>query len=368
MRRQFLFGCLFIALAAVIFSTMEVLLKLPAVAGAFHPMQITLERFLVGGICLLPVAGWTLRRKGIRLTRRDVGTFALTGLFCVPLSMVLYQLAITHGQANVVAVLFSGNPIFVTLLAFLLLHETIAWNNFLALVLEVLGIGAIAGLGGSAVSLSSVALAVLAALFFAAYAVLGKRQTARTGSLVVTCGSFLWGGLELGALLLLGRTEVGSALFGQLGLTMFQDVPFLQGLTGQTLPYFLFIGIVNTALGYVFHMLAIEKTSAIHGSLVFFFKPILAPLFALAVLGEAVTPPILLGIVCFFGREPGEHPARHPSGTKGRARPPGRGGRPTTRRKRKVESLCSLPPLICPPGPAGNTFIITATSCPAATP
>ena len=264
MKRQFLFGCLFIALAAVIFSTMEVLLKLPAVAGAFHPMQITLERFLVGGICLLPVAGWTLRRKGIRLTRRDVGTFALTGLFCVPLSMVLYQLAITHGQANVVAVLFSGNPIFVTLLAFLLLHETIAWNNLLALVLEVLGIGAIAGLGGSAVSLSSVALAVLAAL------------------------------------LLLGRTEVGSALFGQLGLTMFQDVPFLQGLTGQTLPYFLFIGIVNTALGYVFHMLAIEKTSAIHGSLVFFFKPILAPLFALAVLGEAVTPPILLGIVCFL--------------------------------------------------------------------
>lgn len=254
MRRQFLFGCLFIALAAVIFSTMEVLLKLPAVAGAFHPMQITLERFLVGGICLLPVAGWTLRRKGIRLTRRDVGTFALTGLFCVPLSMVL----------------------------------------------EVLGIGAIAGLGGSAVSLSSVALAVLAALFFAAYAVLGKRQTARTGSLVVTCGSFLWGGLELGALLLLGRTEVGSVLFGQLGLTMFQGVPFLQGLTGQTLPYFLFIGIVNTALGYVFHMLAIEKTSAIHGSLVFFFKPILAPLFALAVLGEAVTPPILLGIVCFL--------------------------------------------------------------------
>ena len=355
MKRQFLFGCLFIALAAVIFSTMEVLLKLPAVAGAFHPMQITLERFLVGGICLLPVAGWTLRRKGIRLTRRDVGTFALTGLFCVPLSMVLYQLAITHGQANVVAVLFSGNPIFVTLLAFLLLHETIAWNNLLALVLEVLGIGAIAGLGGSAVSLSSVALAVLAALFFAAYAVLGKRQTARTGSLVVTCGSFLWGGLELGALLLLGRTEVGSALFGQLGLTMFQDVPFLQGLTGQTLPYFLFIGIVNTALGYVFHMLAIEKTSA--GASV-------CPGSA----GGSCDPSHSPGHCLLFGREPGEHPARHPSGTKGRARPPGRGGRPTTRRKRKVESLCSLPPLICPPGPAGNTFIITATSCPAATP
>lgn len=150
---------------------------------------------------------------------------------------------------------------------------------------------------------------------------------------MVTCGSFLWGGLELGVLLLLGRTEVGSALFGQLGLTMFQDVPFLQGLTGQTLPYFLFIGIVNTALGYVFHMLAIEKTSAIHGSLVFFFKPILAPLFALAVLGEAVTPPILLGIVCFLA---GSLVSILPDtfGTKG-GKPPGGEGRPTTRRKRR---------------------------------
>ena len=145
MKRQFLFGCLFIALAAVIFSTMEVLLKLPAVAGAFHPMQITLERFLGGGIGLLPVAGGTVRRKGIRLTRRDVGTFALTGLFCVPLSMVLYQLAITHGQANVVAVLFSGNPIFVIrtavfTLTFGLLPTTLPMSRMLCLLKDICSI------------------------------------------------------------------------------------------------------------------------------------------------------------------------------------------------------------------------------------
>ena len=40
MKRDFALGCLFIALATLIFSTMEVMLKLPAVAGAFHPMQI----------------------------------------------------------------------------------------------------------------------------------------------------------------------------------------------------------------------------------------------------------------------------------------------------------------------------------------
>lgn len=299
-KQNFLFGCVCIGLATLIFSTMEVVLKLPAVEGAFHPMQITLGRFLVGGICLLPVAGWALYRKKTKLTGKDLRSFALTGFFCVPLAMVLYQLALTHGHANVVAVIFSGNPIFVTLLAFLILHETIRWNNILALVLEVLGILAIAVLGGGGGSVTSVVLAILSALFFATYAVLGKRETSQVGTIVVTCGSFLFGSMELLVLLLLGHTGPVAALYGAVGLDMFQDVPLIQGLTGESLPYLLFIGIVSTGLGYVFHMFAIEKTSATHGSLVFFFKPILAPLVALAVLGEAITGPMVLGIVFFL--------------------------------------------------------------------
>ena len=301
MKKDFALGCLFIALATLIFSTMEVLLKLPAVAGAFHPMQITVERFLVGGVCLLPMTVWTLQKKGIRLTGADLRFFALTGLLNIPLGMVLYQLAITHGQANVVAVIFSGNPIFVTVLAALLLGELIHWNNLLALAAEVLGILAIVNpFGRGQVSLTSVVLAVLSALFFALYAVLGKKKTAQVGSIVVTCCSFLLGGAELLVLLLVGRTGVGAGLYQAIGLDCFCDVPFFQGINGESLPYFLFIGIVNCAGGYVFHMLAIEKTSATHGSLVFFFKPILAPLMALAVLGEAITPNIGVGIGFFL--------------------------------------------------------------------
>lgn len=301
MKKDFALGCLFIALATLIFSTMEVLLKLPAVAGAFHPMQITVERFLVGGVCLLPMTVWTLQKKGIRLTGADLRFFALTGLLNIPLGMVLYQLAITHGQANVVAVIFSGNPIFVTVLAALLLGELIRWNNLLALGAEVLGILAIVNpFGRGQVSLTSVVLAVLSALFFALYAVLGKKKTAQVGSIVVTCCSFLLGGAELLVLLLVGRTGVGAGLYQAIGLDCFCDVPFFQGINGESLPYFLFIGIVNCAGGYVFHMLAIEKTSATHGSLVFFFKPILAPLMALLVLGEAITPNIGVGIGFFL--------------------------------------------------------------------
>ena len=47
-------GYVYIALCAVIFSTMEVMLK--TVHGVFAPMQITCLRFLVGGILLIPLA------------------------------------------------------------------------------------------------------------------------------------------------------------------------------------------------------------------------------------------------------------------------------------------------------------------------
>jgi drug/metabolite transporter (DMT)-like permease len=300
LKRDFALGCGCIALAALVFSTMEVSLKLPAVSGVFQPIQMTALRFLLGGVCLIPVAAYTLKKKGVRLTLGDIGYFSLTGFLNIPLGMVLYQLAITYGRASTVAVIFSGNPIFVTMLAFLLLHETIRWNNILALVLEILGILAIVDPFGSGdVSLLSVGLTVLSALLFALYAVLGKKKTAQVGSIVVTCCSFLLGTLELLVLMALGYTPFAS-VYQAVGLDLFCRVPLFQGISLTTLPYLLYIGVVACGMGYVFHMLAIEKTSATYGSFVFFFKPILAPCFALVILGEAITKPMAIGITFFL--------------------------------------------------------------------
>ena len=103
-------GYLYIVLCAVIFSTMEVMLK--TVHGVFAPMQITCLRFLIGGLLLIPFALRSMKKKGAAFTRADVGFFALTGFLCVAFSMVLYQMAVTHTKASVVAVIFSCNPIF----------------------------------------------------------------------------------------------------------------------------------------------------------------------------------------------------------------------------------------------------------------
>jgi drug/metabolite transporter (DMT)-like permease len=253
-------------------------------------MQLTLERAFVGGLLLIPVARYFLKKHRVKLTKRDYGYFAFSGFLTVVLFMALFQLAVTFGQANVVAVIFSGNPIFVTVLAALILHEVIRWNNILALIFDLLGILIIVDpFGSSDLNPVSLVMVLLAALFFSLYSVLSKRKTARMSSITVTCFSFLFGSVELFLILLLGHTGPGRAVFQKLSLDILCDVPFLQGFSMETLPYFLFICIVYCAVGYVFHMMAIEKTSATYASLVFFFKPILAPIVALVILGEPIT-------------------------------------------------------------------------------
>ena len=115
-------GYVYIVLCAVIFSTMEVMLK--TVHGVFAPMQITCLRFLVGGILLIPFASRSMKKKNASLSRKDIGFFALSGFLCVVIAMSLYQMSVTYTRASVVAVIFSCNPIFVTVFAHLFLHGT----------------------------------------------------------------------------------------------------------------------------------------------------------------------------------------------------------------------------------------------------
>ena len=291
-------GYVYIVLCAVIFSTMEVMLK--TVHGVFAPMQITCLRFLIGGILLIPFALRSMKKKGASITRADLGFFAFTGFLCVAFSMVLYQMAVTHTKASVVAVIFSCNPIFVTVLAYLLLHEQIRRNHIVALALELLAVFIIIDPLHAALDPTGALLAIAAALVFSFYSVVGKKRTARFGGIAVTCFSFLFGSTELLLLLLLGRTAAVGGFFSSVGLNIFVDVPLFAGIPLSALPAFAYICAVNSAGGYVCHMMALEKAGAQEASLIFFLKPMIAPLFARVFLREEITPNMLLGIVFFL--------------------------------------------------------------------
>ncbi|WP_101697739.1 DMT family transporter [Clostridium minihomine] len=288
-------GYLYIMFSTVLFSTMEIMLKMTS--GGFRPLQITFLRFLIGALVLLPFAIRSLKKRNYQFRPGDLLYGALTGFCCVLVSMVLYQMAIVYSDASIVAILFSCNPVFVMLLASLLLREKIYKHSVISILISLSGMAVIVNALHASGSLTGTVLSILAAVTFALYSVLGKKRSDRYGSVAITCFSFAFGVIEMLIFILLTRTAGFAAFLTQLGLETFAYTPILAGLTMDLLPSLLYIGIGVTGFGYAFYFMAMEKTSATTASLVFFIKPALAPILAFLVLHEPLTPAKITGIV-----------------------------------------------------------------------
>lgn len=324
-------GYVYIGLAALLFSTMEIALKLFSLG--LNPIQLNFLRFATGALVLLPLALRNLRKRPA-LKPSDYGFFALAGFVCVVLSMTLYQIAVTRSLASVVAVIFSCNPVFVVPFAALFLGERITWRTVAALAASVAGIACIAvpaflAAGGGAAAGGStrpldvpgIVLTILSSLTFALYGVLGKARSGRYGGVLLTSFSFTAGALELLALIALSHLAPLAAGLDAAGLGVFARIPVFAGLHAGSLPGFLYIAAAITGFGYAFWFLGMENTSAQAGSIVFFIKPALAPLLAALVLGEGLGPTMLAGMVLIVAGSALMLPRRAKAGAaaKGRA-------------------------------------------------
>lgn len=291
-------GYFLIVLSAVIFSTVELSIK--SVSQHFAALQLTAIRFFIGGLCLLPFARQALKKKARKLKAGDFGFFLVMGLLFVVLSMVFHQMAIYRAPASAVAVLFSTNALFATLLAGLILKEPLGKNHYLALVFEISAVILIIAPWNQQIDLLGVFFALLGAFIYAAYIVAGKKRSGELGGIVITCGSVLFGSLELMLLLLLGNVPAVAGFLPKIGLSMLADVSLLPRLSWSLLPIFIYICVIVTAAGNVFHMIAVELTSAREAAVVFFLKPMLAPIFAWLLIGESIHWNMAMGILLFL--------------------------------------------------------------------
>jgi drug/metabolite transporter (DMT)-like permease len=274
---------------------MEIALKI--VSGVFNPIQLTFTRFFIGGLFLIPFAVRALRKRNASLTTGDLYHFAFLGFLGIVISMILYQLAVQNTKASVVAVLFSCNPVFVTIFAFIFLQEAIHKNNILALILEVIGSVIIINPLNVKLSVLGVTLTVVSTIIFALYGVFGKRRSAQYSGIVVTCFSFLFGSVEMLIFIALSHIPPVAVWLTSTGLDIFANIPLFSGYSWAALPIIAYICIVNSGIGYACYFTAMEKTSAQTASLVFFFKPILAPILALIILHEMIPFNMLVGIL-----------------------------------------------------------------------
>ena len=288
-------GYLYIVVATIMFSTMEVALKY--IAGEVNSVQLTFTRFFIGFLFLAPLAWRTLKKRGMSLDRRSVGYFALLGLVGIAICMPIYQLSVNYIDSGVVAVLFSCNPVFVTFLAFLFLGEPIRGRHIAALVLEVLGTIAIINPFETRLNMVGVVLALTATVLFAIYGVMGKKKVAQFGGSVVTCFGFLFGSLII--LVFIGVTHIPAAAqaITAAGLPAFANIPLFAGYTLENLPVVLYVSAGVAGVGFCAYFMAMEYQPASIVSLVYFFKPALSPVLAWALHGEEIPLNMLLGII-----------------------------------------------------------------------
>nr|WP_311407894.1 DMT family transporter [Liquorilactobacillus uvarum] len=288
---------IYVLISTLMFSSMEIALK---VAGAtFNPIQLNLIRFFIGSLVLLPIANKSLKQSKRVLTKKDWTLFLITGFLCVIVSMSLFQLAVVSTKASTVAVLFSCNPVFALLFAFLILHERLGRANLMAVVISIIGLLIIIDPAHLSRPVGII-LALLSAVTFGFYSIVSRYGSTKRGlnGIVMTCYTFIAGTAEL--LVLSWLTHIPSIalwLGKSSSMSGFKDLPIIQNITFSSLPMLFYLGVCVTGGGFAFYFLAMERSNVSTASLVFFIKPGLAPILAAILIGEKISILTIIGIV-----------------------------------------------------------------------
>ena len=291
-------GYLYILLDIFIFSTMEIAGKIAS--NGLNPFQLTFLRFLIGGLILLPSSIAILKDRNIHLGKKEIKYFTLAGFFCVVVSMSFFQLAIVYTKASTVAVLFSTNPVFTIPFAYFILKEDLKKSTIVSIIISLIGIAWILDPMGNPMSkgdLIGIVFAILAALSFSLYSVIVKLESNRYGSIAVNCFAFLFGDAIMLILMLISKLPfiaVNSSKGGILG--MISNIPIISGVNYNNIMVLLYLGIFVTGIGYLLYFLAMDQTSVVTASLIFFAKPAVAPVLALIILNEVIPINTIVGI------------------------------------------------------------------------
>lgn len=286
-----------ILIATLFFSSMEVAIKYTN--GVFNPIQLNFVRFLVGGLILMPFAIKKLKKFDYKLTKGDYIKFAFLGGLQIVIGMSFYTVSILYIPAHMAAIIFSCNTFFSIVFAFIILREKIYTFTVIALCFSFSGMAIISNISEHDVKLAGVVLCLLAAISFSLYGVLSKYFTKGSpiGGIVVTSYGFLFGVLELFILIMISRIATVSHFLNANNLKVLADIPILSGISiGTALPL-IFICVGVTGLGFASYFAAIDALPMSTVSLVFFIKPVLAPIFAFLALGEIIVQKNIIGLL-----------------------------------------------------------------------
>ena len=276
-------GPLLIVVAAVTWGTTGATMKLLAAISPMSPLLIGFFRVAIAAPCLC-VAAWGLGGPLRVPDRHDRARLLAAGL-----AMGAFQAFYFWGVAKTSVAVGSlvaicSAPLFITVLAALLLGERIDGRTWSALVTGVAG-AALLTLGPRGLGqlppgfLGGVGLALGAGVSYAVYAVTVKGAVGRVAPLAIAALTFSVAALSLLPALVLERP--------------------IAGVTGWVL--LAYLGVVPTAAAYILYVIGLRTTSVVVSGVLTLVEPLTATLLGVLFFGDQLGPVGTLGAALLLG-------------------------------------------------------------------
>ena len=251
--------------------------------GSADPLTLSILRWGIGFVCVLPVA---LLLRVRWPSRADWPGVALLGFCFYGLFFILYNLAVSYTTAARASLALSTLPLQTMIVAALLGIEPLTWRKSIGVAIAMAGVGAALATGlarapeGAWRGELLMTGAVLCMSFYNVYSRPFIRRSSALGFLAVGMGS---GAVALViAGLLTGRVAV---------LESFTPAQWLAGV---------YLGVAGGALAFILWVMALQRASPTRVANTMTVNPIAAALLAQQLVGEPLTLDLLLGLVAVF--------------------------------------------------------------------
>ncbi len=252
------------------------------VVSVFTPLMGSFTRYVVACLALL-VAAFVLEGGLPRLTRRQwLATFLLGSLGVFAYNLC-FMGALDRLPASRAALIIALNPVLTISISAFVLNEHLSRRRWLGVALALFGVWIVISRGDLA-SIAATTVGVGEFLMFGAviswalYTVLGRKVLGGLTPLAATNYAALWGTLLLG---LLAAPDLG-------GLR-------LEQFDGRMMLSLLYLGVLGTAVAFVWYYTSIKKLGASITSIFNNLVPVFGVAIAVLVLGEPLLPSMLIG-------------------------------------------------------------------------
>ena len=220
-----------------------------------------------------------VQRKSFALTRRELVTLAILGVFMSTSSTTLY-FSFNFMDVGIASTLLFVYPVMVAVIMATLFHEKVTAATVVAILLSLAGIALLNQTdNGTSLSLWGVTLVMLSSLTYAIYIVVVNKSSLRMSSVKLTFYVLLFG------------------LFTIYGYTLAMGETVQLLVTPKQWMYAAQLALMPTVLSLVLMVIAVHDIGSTPTAIMGAIEPITAVAIGVLVFGENFTPRLALGIV-----------------------------------------------------------------------